>query len=1458
MRRAGPHGLLEVRFDDRRRAGARPRPVEDERRDRPALWVRPEVPRPVASPEAAAAVCRPRARLADEAPAAPPPPLSPRPMPQKKAPAAPHAGGLTIDRTFSTEGQHPFDSVTWTTRDAAIKNFTGEAIFEQLGVEFPEAFSPLAVNVVASKYFYGDLAKGNGSPAEGQREYSLKQLVHRVTRTITDWGRDQNYFASDADAETFYDELTWLCTNQYGAFNSPVWFNVGLGAQYGVRDSGGKTISGWDATAGPDGQGGVVAVDPYERPQASACFIISVEDSVDDIWKLMGESARLFKFGSGVGADWSKLRSSREKLSGGGIPSGPVSFMKVQDATGGTIKSGGKTRRAAIMQTLKVWHPDILEFVRAKQDEERKAWALIEEGYDGSFNGDAYGSVAFQNVNQSVRLNDAFMEAARAGRAFDLTAVTTGEAVETVDAAEVLTLISEGTHVCGDPGAQYEDTIQRWHTCKNTGPINSSNPCVTGDTLVATDDGLRRIDSMLGETPRVVGLDGALHRTTRVIETGTKPVYRFRTKSGYEVRLTADHRVWTENRGDVPAAELMQGDVVKLVPGRFGSETLGADRAEYVGLMLGDGCVSGGVATLTVNKETEWAVAEKAAGVVNGFERGTHLAGVAVTERDTAAAVATGAGAVSEFLARWAVLDAGSAQKRLADRALRLDRASTAALLRGLFTADGTVVDSGDKSQYVGLDSTSEVLLSQVQTLLLSFGIKSKLYRNCRLTDRALLPDGRGGLADYPVQQMHSLRVTRSGRVRFEEAVGFMPESDKAERLRALNARVAAYADRMMDPVASLDLVGEEPVYDLTEPATSHFVAGGVAVHNCSEYMFVDDSACNLASLNLMKFKADDGTFDVERFRAASRLYLTAQEILVDNAGYPSDRIAANSHRFRPLGLGFANLGALLMSMGLPYDSDEGRAVAGAIMAIEHCEGYARSAEIASNEKIGPFDGYAENEEPFLAVMRMHRDAVAEIHASCPAYLREAAQESADQMVALGEQHGYRNAQATVLAPTGTIGFMMDCDTTGIEPDLALVKYKLLAGKGDGLMKIVNQTVPEALMRLGYTDAERAEIVAYIDEHDTIEGAPGLHDEHLPVFDCAFKPHNGERSISHLGHIRMMAATQPFISGAISKTVNLPESATVEDIADAYMQSWELGLKAVAIYRENSKRSQPLSTKSGGNTSGKAEATPPSAADVSGDGAATAPPELVEKVVEKVVYRPHRERLPDERPSVTHKFSVAGHEGYLHVGLYPEGHPCAGRPGEIFITMAKQGSTIAGLMDSFATAISLAFQYGVPLEDLVSKFGHVRFEPAGFTNNPQIPIAKSITDYIFRYLSLRFLPSGDGAATPPEGGADSDLASEDEVSVDPTTAVAAETDRHGPAADEVQADLFATAQAAISGTSPHLGGAVEAVLAADGRGELGAFQNQDDAPACPNCGGITVRAGACYSCPNCGSSTGCG
>ena len=990
--------------------------------------------------------------------------------------STPPQKGLTINRVFSSEDQQPFDSSKFELRTAAIKNHKGEAIFQQDQVEFPVSWSQLATNVVSSKYFYGDLKSEGDSPAEGGREHSLKQLIHRVTRTIADWGVEQHYFASPEDGERFYDELTWLCVNQYAAFNSPVWFNVGLNQQYGVRDTGDKTIYAWDKKSGK-----VVAVDPYERPQASACFIISVGDSIDDIWQLMGESARLFKYGSGVGADWSKLRSTREKLSGGGQPSGPVSFMKVQDATGGTIKSGGKTRRAAIMQTLKCWHPDIMQFVTAKQEEEKKAWALIEEGYDGSFNGPAYGSVAFQNVNQSVRATDEFMQAAVDGKSFALRAAQDGRPLDTMEARHLLYKISEGTYVCGDPGMQYEDTIQKWHTVKNTGPINSSNPC--------------------------------------------------------------------------------------------------------------------------------------------------------------------------------------------------------------------------------------------------------------------------------------------------------------------------------------------------------------------SEYMHLDNSACNLASLNLRKFQNEDGSFNVERFRAATRAVITAMEILVDNAGYPSREIAKNSHDYRPLGLGFANLGALLMAMGLPYDSDEGRAVAGAITAIEHGEAYARSAEIAGNEKIGPFSGYKKNRKPMLDVMRMHRDAVQDIHPNCPGYLLEAARETMDRCVALGEQYGYRNAQATVLAPTGTIAFMMDCDTTGIEPDIALVKYKLLAGKGDGLLKIVNKTVEVALERLGYSEEEQQAILAYVEDKDTIEGAPHLKDDHLPVFDCAFKPFNGKRSIHHMGHIKMMAACQPFISGAISKTVNLPEECTVEEIMDAYVQGWKLGLKAVAIYRENSKRSQPLATSKGGNTKGK------DIAESSGDGAMKEP-ELAEKVIEKIIYKPIRKRLPDERPSVTHKFSIAGHEGYLHIGLYPD----TGMPGEIFITMAKQGSTIAGLMDAFATAISIAMQYGVPLEDLCNKFSHTRFEPSGFTNNKQIPIAKSVMDYIFRYLALKFIGQ-----------------QKEEEAVNPTEAVADVVDRSGPAQDQTQMTLdFEAPDKLVGQTLEVFMGTMdrqegsEAMISQPVLKSSATFRNQSDAPPCSVCGTITVRAGACYSCPSCGASTGCG
>ncbi len=855
--------------------------------------------------------------------------------------------GLQFARVFTKSGIDPFSTVQWETRTAAIKDEKGSVIFEQTDCEFPVTWSQLATNVVASKYFYGE----NGT---AEREKSVRQLVHRVSRTMTDWGVEDGYFASEADAQVFYDELTFLLLHQYASFNSPVWFNVGLYDQYGIE--GPANNWRWDEET----RTVVTADNAYKYPQGSACFIQSVSDDMNDIMRLATSEAMLFKYGSGTGTDLSTLRSSREKLSGGGRPSGPVSFMKVYDAIASVIKSGGKTRRAAKMQTLKVWHPDIMDFIQCKTKEERKAHALIRQGYDANFNGDAYSSVAFQNANLTVRATDGFLRAVENDEPWTTRAVTTGKPVETMKAKDVMQAIAEGTWQCGDPGMQYEDTIQRWHTCSNTAPINSSNPC--------------------------------------------------------------------------------------------------------------------------------------------------------------------------------------------------------------------------------------------------------------------------------------------------------------------------------------------------------------------SEFMFLDDTACNLASLNLMKFRLEDGTFDAERFRSACRVFIAAQEILVDRASYPTDRIALNSHKFRPLGLGFANLGSLIMASGRPYDSDEGRDLAGAITSIMHGEAYRTSAEIAGI--VGPFDGYALNREPMARVMQLHHDAVENIGPSCPRNLLNVARKLWDEVLELGRRNGFRNSQVTVLAPTGTIAFMMDCDTTGVEPDIALVKYKSLAGRG--MLKIVNRTVPMALRTLGYDEPTIEKIVDYIDKNDTIEGPSGLKAEHLPVFDCSFPPAGGGRSIHYRGHVKMMAAVQPFLSGAISKTVNMPNDATVTDIRNAYLEGWKLGLKALAIYRDGSKGSQPVSTSKDDNkTEVKAEAA-----------TAVAPAPAPAPVVSpQVASTPQirRIRLPDTRQSMTHKFDIQGHEGYITVGFFENG-----QPGELFITMAKEGSTVGGLMDVIGTLVSMGLQYGVPLEVFVKKFAHGRYEPSGFTRNPDIPIAKSITDYIFR------------------------------------------------------------------------------------------------------------------------------
>ncbi|HUE36964.1 MAG TPA: vitamin B12-dependent ribonucleotide reductase, partial [Candidatus Acidoferrum sp.] len=886
---------------------------------------------------------------------------------------------LRVERTFSNARVKPFDQVEWDRRTAEITDDAGKVIFKQENVEVPKSWSVLATKVVVSKYFYGE----QNTP---ERETSVRQLIHRISRTIADWGVADGYF-SKADGEVFYDELTWLCLNQYGAFNSPVWFNVGLYHEYGIGKSSGRGNWFYNRKTKKTER----APTQYEYPQCSACFIQSVQDNMEDIMRLASSEAMLFKYGSGTGTDLSPLRSSKEKLSGGGRPSGPMSFLKVYDQVANVVKSGGKTRRAAKMNTLRDWHGDIEEFIDAKQKEEKKAWALIEQGYDGSYNGDAYGSVMYQNENLSVRAGDEFMEAALAGREWWTRAITTNKPLEKKEAAKLLMKIAEGTWICGDPGMQYDGAIQKWHTCKGTEPIHSTNPC--------------------------------------------------------------------------------------------------------------------------------------------------------------------------------------------------------------------------------------------------------------------------------------------------------------------------------------------------------------------SEYVFINNTACNLASLNLMKFKREDGKFDAERFKAAVRVFITAQEILVDNASYPTEGIAENSHIFRTLGLGYANLGSLIMSYGLPYDSDEGRALAGAITSIMTGHAYEQSAEIAAN--MGAFPGYRDarcahmpkppardNVDSMLGVIQLHRTAVEEIHPSAEfGYLKNEARHCWNRALARGRDVGYCNAQVTVLAPTGTIAFLMDCDTTGVEPDIALVKYKLLAG--GGMLKIVNRGVPQALRRLGYSAREIEGIVAHIEKFDTIEdveenGAPvssGLKPEHLAVFDCAFKPHRGKRSIHYMAHLKMMAAAQPFISGAISKTVNMPKESSVEEIRDTYVQAWKMGLKCVAIYRDGSKRSQPLNTKK--TNDGGEKVTP----------ALTSALENRIKELETDVAKlrteagkPIRRRLTDTRPAITHKFDIAGHEGYLTVGLFDDG-----RPGELFVTMAKEGSTIGGLMDTIGTLTSMSLQYGVPLETLLKKFAHQRFEPSGFTKNPEIRNASSIIDYVFRWLAFQFI-----------------------------------------------------------------------------------------------------------------------
>ena len=889
--------------------------------------------------------------------------------------------GLTLKRHFTTPGTHPFDEVTWVTRDAMIGG-SGKKAFEQNDVEFPESWSQNAVNITASKYFRGIMGGE-------KREKSVKQIISRVTKTIRGWGERFGYFARVEDAETFEAELTHLLVHQKAAFNSPVWFNVGIN----------------------------------ESPQCSACFILAVEDDMRSILQWITNEGMIFKHGSGAGVNLSPLRSRREVLGTGGYASGPVSFMRGADAVAGMIKSGGATRRAAKMVVMNIDHPDVVDFIRCKAEEEKKIHALAAAGFDMSdLNNDAWSSIQFQNANNSVRITDDFMHAVEQDGEWQTRFIKNSEVADTYKARHLLEEIAQAAWECGDPGVQFDTVINDWHTCPNTGRINASNPC--------------------------------------------------------------------------------------------------------------------------------------------------------------------------------------------------------------------------------------------------------------------------------------------------------------------------------------------------------------------SEYMHLDNSACNLASINLMKFLREDGSFMTEDFRRAVDVLILAQEIIVGGSSYPTEKIGENAVNFRELGLGYANLGALLMTQGLPYDSEKARAWAGAISSLLSGEAYRYSAVIAG--RVGPFAGYAVNREPMLRVIGKHRDASRQVRTDIvdDASLRRASRDVWDDALRLGEKHGYRNSQVTVIAPTGTIGLMMDCDTTGVEPDFSLVKMKQLVG--GGWMKIVNGGVPRSLRALGYTESETEDIIRAIGENGTIEGAPHVKDEHVPVFDCAVKPAKGARSISWRGHVKMVGAVQPFISGAISKTFNMPTEVTKEEISEAYVMAWKLGIKAFAVYRDGSKATQPLNTSD----------TRKTAADVGTPAAANTETAQVT-----------RRRLPTTRTSETHKFSIGGHGGFLTYSTYDDGTLA-----EIFIRVAKQGSTLAGLLDSFAIAVSLALQYGVPLKALARKFIHSRFEPSGFTKNPDIQVATSIVDYIFRYLALRFLPADDL----------------DEFGM------------KGHAAEPDMQELHELREPSAK--------IVNGFTAAG--------------TVCRNCGGMMFRSGTCLTCLSCGTSSG--
>jgi len=1371
---------------------------------------------------------------------------------------APQRSEIGIRRHFTTEGVHPYDEVRWERRDARITNYRdGTVAFEQLGVEVPESWSVNATNILSQKYFRGTLNTE-------EREWSLRQVADRVADTITAWGLKDGYFVDQEEAQIFNHELKYLIIHQKAAFNSPVWFNIGV---------------------------------PGVPQQGSACFILSVEDQMDSILNWYTEEGIIFKGGSGAGVNLSKIRSSHELLKGGGTASGPVSFMRGADASAGTIKSGGKTRRAAKMVILDVDHPDVEDFIWCKAIEERKARVLRDAGFDMDLDGADSHSTQYQNANNSVRVTDEFMEAVIDGGDWELTARTDGSVVRTVPARDLFRQIAHSAWECADPGLQYDTTINRWHTAPLTGRINGSNPCFPGSAKVHTDKGLIPFKELFNRANEGEEFGIYTHDATNPDEpaeqmlvtspeafmiTGYNDIVRLRLDNGVELRCTPSHKIFTANRGYVEARRLTFDDEVKLLnleapalsadpglpvssdpadywtkgdhamPLRF-PDAWSEEFAHYLGWLIGDGSTSGTmVSTIYGSEEDRREILPVHAELLDwvNCERPIKLS----EQANGTAQLRLSLRAFKSFLEALGVKSVKGPKKSVPWAIEQAPAEMVASFLRGLFDADGCVVTRA-QGRYVGLGSTSPELLRGVQRLLATFGIMSRIYqtKEASRTGSFSYTNKAGETTNYGNSSSFDLRITSASLVRFAQYIGFSL-SRKAALLRGLvvDAPRKPYLARTTAHLLERTNDGVELTYNLSEPRNHSYVVDGVVVRNCSEYVHLDNSACNLASMNLLTFLDANDEFDVEGFKAGVSVMFTGQEIIVGNADYPTEKIGETTRAFRELGIGYANIGALLMAQGLPYDSDAGRAWAAAITALLTGHAYATSARTAA--RMGPFAGFHENSEAMLNVLRMHQAEASRIDEEVvPPELLSAAQESWDQAVELAEEFGVRNSQASVLAPTGTIGLLMDCDTTGVEPDLGLVKTKKLVG--GGTMSIVNQTIPRALVKLGYGPDQVEEIVAYINEHMSILGAPHIAPEHLPVFACSM----GDNTIHYTGHIRMMGAVQPFISGAISKTVNLPEDVTVEDVEQLHIDAWRLGIKAVAIYRDNCKVAQPLSTtkKEGAVVAGGDIAPPGSDAEARDRLVAERIAELEAALVheqqrktESVVVGAVRERLPRRRNSKTFAFRVADCEGYVTVGEYEDG-----RPGEVFINVSKQGSTLAGIMDAFSISLSLGLQHQVPLATYVRKYTNMKFEPAGITDDAELRIATSLVDYIFRRIALDYLSVEERK----------DLGILSTIERTQPTLPGVE-EMATPSVSLIEDDLSPVRKAVLPSLdelSPHPEFLAPSALSAPLTAAISAGANviaraeQRDAPYCYSCGNAMQRAGSCYVCGSCGTTSGC-